>query len=251
MAVKTKKITSCPDCGCGGTGEYIVADVEWGVCSVPSDNSDPFRRLSDRVDWKELDHGTILVPKNPNTGRFEETVSPLQIQISGGNSPLSVLIPSAPASPLIPDDVRFIWDGATPAGYCSDPSSPLTYNTVYNWATGRSSSGIYTAPQSTCSGTSWHFAYADSSMRQAVPATSGASLNFYAYLATIGYPRITGWLSCSGAEYAARNYCNQNPGTPSPITTGPCAGMTYAGSGWWFDSSLHFYVKGTLTYYNV
>ncbi len=243
-------MTNCPDCGCGGTGEYFVADVEWGVCAIPADNSYPYRRLGDSVSWKKMDNATILVPKDPTTGRFEETVSPLQIQISGGNTPLSILIPPAPASPLIPDSVKFIWDGSLPAGYCSDPSSPLTYNTVYNWPTGRSSSGIFSAPQSMCSGTAWHFAYSDSSLRVTVPSTSGASVQFQSYHYTIGYPRITGWLSCSGAEYAARNYCNQ-PGTPSPISTGPCAGMDYGGSGWWFESTLNFYVKGSLTYYNV
>lgn len=243
-------MTACPTCGCGVTGESLVARVEWGVCSVPSDNAYPYRRLADFVDWKEQDHGTIILPKDPSTGRFEETTSPLQLQITPGTTQINLLRPSAPASPLIPDDVRFIFDGNAPAGYCSDPSSPLTFNTGYTWPTGRMNATIYSAPVSTCSGTSWHFASQDTSMRLTIPSTSGASITFCAYAGTIGSPRITGWLSCSGTEYAARNYCNQ-PGSPSPVTTGPCSGMDYSDSGWWFESTLYFYVKGTLTYYNV
>lgn len=244
-------MTACPTCGCGVTGESIVARVEWGICAVPSDNSYPYRRLGNSVSWKKMDDATILVPKDPNTGRFEETVSPLQLQLSGGGNWISFLKPSAPLSPLIPDSVQFIWDSTIPSGYCSDPVSSLTYDTTYNWpSAGRASPYMYSAPQSTCTGTSWHFAYSDNAMRVNVPTTSGTSIVFYTYASSIGYPKINGWLSCSGTEYADRNYCNENPGTPTPIT-GACAGMTYSGSGWWFESTLFFYLKGTLTYYNV
>lgn len=262
MAVKTKKITSCPDCGCGGTGEYIVANMEWGICAIPQDYvyGAEMCRLCDYISFKKADSGTMILTPDPNIpGIFSENVSPLALNLntvgSGSHSLRLFATPPAPAD-CTPDSVAFIKDHLLPAGYCYDPDSPPTWNCPSAWLAALSSGSYHTAnlcpaPYSSCSSTSWALSY--NSDRVLVQKTSGAVTSFYSYYGIPNAPTasVYGWLMCGEQQYAERDYCNANAPASSPKPTAPCQGSTRSRTAYWFRGLLQFYVKGRLTYYNV
>ena len=252
-------MTDCPTCGCGGTGEYIVADVEWGICAIPRDfrQGMEMARLCNYIDFKKADSATILLPSDPGIpGVFSESASPLGLYIDtiGVNHRLRITsTPTAPSS-CTPESVLFIKSHQIPSGYCYSSGSPPTWNYTEAWITVSSyyESYLYSAPYSSCNSTTWNLNYVESGDRVNVPSVSGNSVFIYVYFGTGTSTSITGWMACGETQYNDRNYCNVPAGTPSPLPSGTdCAGCTRYGTAHWFQADLSFYIKGTLTYYNV
>ena len=253
-------MTNCPTCGCGGTGEYIVADVEWGICAIPVTSYFPgfeMCRLCDYISFKRADSGVMILNPDPNIqGIFSESVSPLGLYLntigSGSHSLRLDVTPPVPAD-CTPDSVAFIKNHQLPLGYCYDPESPPTWNLPSVWLSQQAYNNAYLcqAPYTTCTSGDWNIWY--NTDRALVQKTSGSTINFYAYYSLPNSPTasVYGWLMCGEAQYAERNYCNVNPGNPTPKPSSPCQGSTRSATTYWFQGSLQFYVKGTLTYYNV
>lgn len=247
-------MTNCPTCGCGGTGEYIVADVEWGICAIPNDGmSFPPRRLSDTADYKKADSGTMILTPDPSTGWFTETISPICLQMASSTVNQRIRIRAIPPAPSdqIPDSVKFIQNHQLPPDYCYDPNATaLQWNFTSTWPTSLPSAQyIYTEPATRCDSKIWHFDYNMTS--QTLPHVHGASVNFCTMLQSTGDAYIYGWLATNNASYQARDYCNRAETPWPPIPAGDaCEGMVWYGNGNWFQAYLMFYLKGTLTYYN-
>lgn len=253
-------MTNCPTCGCGGTGEYIVARVEWGICAIPTTGQRrgyEMCRLCDYIDFKEADHALIILPADPNTpGVFSETISPFGLIINTIGAYHTIKfsgLPSAPSS-CTPDSVAFIENQTLPSGYCFDPAnSPLVWQFSNPWPTWSSAmtTYLYAAPYSSCNGTTWTMNYINTADRVNIPLTSGSGVDFWLYYSTGGGAGIYGWLACVEDQYAARDFCHAQAGEPSPWSSGPCYGYTRHTNTTWFPASFSFYLKGRLTYYNV
>ena len=246
-------MTNCPTCGCGGTGEYIVANVEWGICALPNDGmSFPARRLSDTADFKMADSGTMILNYDQNTGWFAENVSPIALQVSGGTVNQRIKLGAIPPAPSdqIPDSVKFIQNHQLPPDYCYDPNSvALQWECTSTWpTTALSAQYMYDDPASRCDAKTWHFDW--NLNPQTLPHVHGASVNFCSILQSTGSAYVYGWLATTNAAYQARDYCNRAETPGPPLVGDPCDGMVWRGNGSWFSAYLSFYIKGTLTYYN-
>lgn len=246
-------MTNCPTCGCGGSGEYFVANVEWGVCAVPEQHTgyNVMKNLSDVVDYKVKDTATIILQYESSVDRFVDTSSPVGMQVKPGQ-PNMLLNIGAITGACVPDSVQFLLDELLPTGYCSDPQYPVTWNYNFTWPSGNVGwDYMCGSPSSCCNGSQPQSINLRATTVNA-PSTSGDSVNFVRYQApsNVSKSGVYGWLACTADAINARNYCNV-PLTLSPTTLGPCSDVAYSENGWFFDAYLYFYVKGTLTYYNV
>ena len=252
--MRSIEMTNCPDCGCGVSGEYFVARVEWGVCAVPYQHNGTaiIQNLLDVVDYKKKDTAVLVLQYDANLQRFVDSSSPLGMQVKPADPNVWFTFDTITGT-CIPDSVQFIHDQNLPSDYCNYAETPLSWTYDFSWPTSGTTiwSYLWGPPTCGCNGTT-RLSLNPKATTVNAPSTSGDSVNFYCYISGNGAGRaqVYGWLSCTQAAFDARNYCGATV-TPVPIETGPCTGMVYREGGRFFEADLFTYVKGTLTYYNV